>query len=471
VLRSGAAEPGEVERASRLDEHLEDIRAFHAECKDRRDGRTNLLRVWEKLDEKLRGQGKKLKASYSALTWFCREHGIGVKEKQPARRIVTGPGEEMQHDTSPCTIELGVRKTSLQCASVVLGYSRMLYVQFYPRFQRFHMKVFLTDAFTYFGGCCRRCVIDNTSIAIACGSGARAQIAPEVEAFEERFGFHFLAHEIMHSDRKGKIERPYDFVFRNFLVGRRFKDLADLNLQALAWMEYAARRRKRELKASPVELFAAEKPHLVGLPLHIPEVYRVRQCLVDAYGCVSVESQKYPAPSGYIGKTVLVRETKDRVILLDGHRELAGHAKKEPGSPPPPQPPHAPRRQKAASVAEEEKLKAVGDGVRAYLEALKAARGPRYIWSVRRLYRLLCQYKTEDVATAVAKAAEHRLFDVERIETILLQNIATRDYYLPLDFAAEDYEKWPQYRAGAVTVEPDLNDYAPREDDDDRRDP
>ena len=59
----------------------------------------------------------------------------------------------------------------------------------------------------------------NTSIAIVCGSGSRAQMAPEIEAFEERFGFRFLAHEIMHSDRKGKIERPYDFVEREFPRG------------------------------------------------------------------------------------------------------------------------------------------------------------------------------------------------------------------------------------------------------------
>ena len=71
----------------------------------------------------------------------------------------------------------------------------------------------------------------------------------------------------------------------------------------------------------------------------------------------------------------------------------------------------------------------------------------------------------------MAKAAEHRLFDVARIETILLQDIATRDYYLPLGSAVEDYEKWPQYQAGAATAEPDLSAYAPKENDDDRRDP
>jgi hypothetical protein len=108
----------------------------------------------------------------------------------------------------------------------------------------------------------------------------------------------------------------------------------------------------------------------------------------------------------------------------------------------------------------------------AYLAALKVDRGPRYIWSVRRLCRLLCQYKTEDVSAAVAKAHEHRLFDIQRVETILLQDIASRDYFLPLGEAAQDYEKWPQYQQGASTPEPDLNAYAPKEEnDDDRRDP
>ncbi|MBI5244123.1 MAG: helix-turn-helix domain-containing protein [Elusimicrobia bacterium] len=184
VLREQTAQPNAKARASCLDEHLEAIRALHAECRDDK-GRPNLVRVMEKLQDKLKAEGKVLDVPYSTLTWFCREHGI--EEKVPWTRIVTGPGEEMQHDTSPCTVKFGEAKFALQCASLVLGYSRMLYVQFYPRFQRFHLKVFLTDAFTHLGGCCRRCVIDNTSIAISCGSGSRAKMAAEVEAFEDTF--------------------------------------------------------------------------------------------------------------------------------------------------------------------------------------------------------------------------------------------------------------------------------------------
>jgi len=463
VLRDRAAEPSAKERACRLDDYLEDIRALHATCKDGK-GRTNMVRVMEKLEDKLKDEGKKLDVPYSTLTWFCREHGIGVKEKVPAARIVTGPGEESQHDTSPYTIKLGERKVALHCASLILGYSRLLYAQFYPKFDRFHLKVFLTDAFTYFGGTCRRCVIDNTSIAIACGSGSRARMASEIEAFEERFGFRFLAHEIMHSDRKGKIERPYHWVETNFLVAREFKDLADLNRQALEWCERGNAKRKRELKASPLELFAAEKPALTPLPLYVPEVYRLWRRIVDGESCVSLDGFKYPVPAAYIGKELIVRETKDRVIVLDGHQEVAVEDKKVKGQAQPalPRPAGSPRRQKSAKLAEEGKLQALGEPMAAYLAALKTARGPRYFWSVRKLWRLLCQYRAEDLKAAVARAHEHRLFDVNRIETILLQDLAQKDYQLPLGFEAKDCENLPEYRQGAVTPEPDLKDYLPQ---------
>ncbi|MEK7110018.1 MAG: IS21 family transposase [Patescibacteria group bacterium] len=465
VVADGGAEPVGTRRASAFDEHLESIRVYHAQC------RGNMVRVLEKLQDELAGRGCKVEASYSALTRFCRENGIGVETKVPVGRIVTGPGAEMQHDTSPYTIVIAGKKVKRQCASLVLGYSRMLYMDFHEKFGRFECKVFLTDAFRYFGGTCGRCVIDNTSIVLACGSGKNAQVAPEVEAFEQRFGFRFMAHEIMDSDRKGKVERPFHYIENNFLVGRTFRSDADLNAQALAWVEKANRRRLREFKASPLELFAAEKPHLRDLPLHVPEIYRVWQRDVDAGSSVSVHGLKYPVPAAYIGKAVTVRETKNRMIVQDGHREIASHEKKSAGSPTAMPSTPVPRRSQATRIMEEEKLKAVGEGMCAYLLALQADRGPRYIWSIRRLCRLLCQYKTEDVAAAVAKAHEHRLFDIQRVETMLLQDIASRDYFLPLNEATEDYEKWPLYQQGALTPEPDLNAYAPKENADDRRDP
>lgn len=110
VIQSGVAQPAMVDRGSQLEEHLEEIRQFYAEC------RGNLVRVREKLEETLTKRGQSLKASYSALTWFCRRHGIGVEEPVAVKRIVTAPGLEMQHDTSPHTVVIGGNKVKRQCA-------------------------------------------------------------------------------------------------------------------------------------------------------------------------------------------------------------------------------------------------------------------------------------------------------------------------------------------------------------------
>ena len=54
---------------------------------------------------------------------------------------------------------------------------------------------------------CERCVIHNSSIIESYGTGAEAVIAPEMQAFEQRFNFRFLAHEKGDANRSAKVER------------------------------------------------------------------------------------------------------------------------------------------------------------------------------------------------------------------------------------------------------------------------
>ena len=422
--------------------------------------RGNVVRVQEELERR-----HKVTATYSSLTRFCRQEHISRPNPQQTVKIVTGPGEEMQHDTSLYTISLGGRKVRRQCASLVLGYSRRLFLRFYPRFDRFACKLFLTEALRFMGGSCRICVIDNSSVILACGAGSMAEVSPEMEAFERRFAFRFLAHELGHANRKGKIERPYSYIEGNFLVGRSFKDDADLNRQARQWLDEKANiRRLRELGASPQELFAAEHPHLQSLPLYVPEVYRVHQREVDAYGYIHLDDRRYSVPHGLVGKTLWVRETEDTVILLDGHKELVRHPKlTNPAGPfKSTLPEHAYRRRRLPAdhvFPQEVALKALGDQAQAYLEGLKAARrGRAYRWSLKILHRLLGHYSAQDLVAALAKALEHSLWDVRRIEGILLQQLGRERFKLPL--ITEDYEANPEFEKGAVTPPADLSAFA-----------
>jgi hypothetical protein len=53
-----------------------------------------------------------------------------------------------------------------------LAYSRLLFFQINPRFQRFDCKVFLSDALRYMGGVVERVMIDNTHVVGAARHGA-----------------------------------------------------------------------------------------------------------------------------------------------------------------------------------------------------------------------------------------------------------------------------------------------------------
>ena len=147
----------------------------------------NLVRVHEEL------VSRGAEVSYPALTAFCRRHGTGQEPKVAAGQYHFQPGEELQHDTSPHETQIAGKKRSIQTASAVLCYSRMVFFQCYPTFQRFDCKVFLTEALRYFAGATERVMIDNTHVVVLRGTGAAMVPVPKMEAFGERFGFRFAA--------------------------------------------------------------------------------------------------------------------------------------------------------------------------------------------------------------------------------------------------------------------------------------
>jgi len=260
VLRANSAEVPKLLRPEKAEPYRQQILELLDSCKG------NLVRV----REELAANGEHL--SYSTLTAFCRRHGIGQQPIVPSGNYQFLPGEEIQHDTSPHELELGGRRRQVQTASAVLCYSRMLFFQMYPTFQRFDCKVFLTEALRYFGAVPTRVVIDNTHVVVLHGTGREMVPVPEMAAFAERFGFQFMAHELGDANRSARVERPFWFVERNFLAGRHFADWQDLNQQARQWCDRVNATYKKHIRAVPRELFAVERQHLKPLPVWIPEV-------------------------------------------------------------------------------------------------------------------------------------------------------------------------------------------------------
>ena len=421
VLRSGTECVPILVREEKATPYRDQILELYPRCKG------NLVRV----HEELLASGAQL--SYPALTAFCRRQGIGHEAKEPVGEYHFEPGEEMQHDTSPHRAEIGGQLRPVQTASLVFCYSRMLFFEFFPTFTRFECKVFLTDAFQYHQGSCQTCMIDNTHVVVLRGTGRDMVPVPEMAAFAERYGFHFQAHEKGDANRSARVERNFRYIDTNFLAGRRFQDWEDANRQAREWCDKVNAKFRDDLKASPRELFARERSHLKPLPMWVPPVYLLHQRLVDLEGYVSVDTNRYSVPSDLIGRQVEVRQTKDRVEIYRGPRLVAAHARilERTGRKyrlPEHRHQHRQGSQRSDGCLEEKLVLARFPEAAGYLEALKKRYAGRLTLPLRRLLRLVNDYPRAPLLEVLEAARQYGLFDLERVESMVLRKLA-REYF------------------------------------------
>ncbi len=175
-----------------------------------------------------------------------------------------------------------------------------------------------------------------------------------------------------------------------------------------------------------------ELQHLRPLPVWVPEVYRLHERMVDVEGYVTVNTNRYSVPVDWIGRRVEVRETASKIeIQLDArhlvthqrvaeaeHRRvlLAEHSRPRNVNRPDPHPEEA------------QILKAVPE-IAGYVAALKKNTRKLVVLALRQLLRMVREYPREPLLAAIAEAAHYGLYDLDRVERVILRLVA-RDYFL-----------------------------------------
>lgn len=368
-----------------------------------------------------------LNPPYSTLTRWVRQAQL----RQPPKRSGEyhfEPGQEMQHDTSPHKMEVAGKSVTAQCAGLTLAYSRRLFIWYYPRFTRFEAKDFLLRAALFMDGTCPRCVIDNTSVMLAGGAGPDAVFAPEMAAFARALGFKFMAHRVNDPDRKARIERPFAWIEGNFLPGRSFTSFDDLNAQALTWCtEVANAKPKRSLGMAPEAAYVMEKPYLTSLSPVLPAVYEVFERVVDLYGFVSVDTNRYSTPERLVGKTVTVYkhyasiEIHCKRTLVASHPRLVGVRDVRATLPGHHTIPKRAPRQPSLQV---QLLCGQANVLDAYVTALIKHLNGRATRALNRLLQMKRTYPAQPFLAALAQALKYGLFDLTRLESLVLRHVA-----------------------------------------------
>jgi hypothetical protein len=196
------------------------------------------------------------------------------------------------------------------------------------------------------------------------------------------------------------------------------------------WCRANDQRARRHLGGvRPIDLFVTEQQHLRPLPLWVPEVYQIHHRTVDEQGYVHLHTNRYSAPTEMIDRQVELHESKDRVRIFSGHREICIHERCEPGRQQKrtlPEHEHRGREKKLRERRRHEviELGQAGKEVADLVEALEKRYGRRAWQSIRRLHRLYLDYPDQALLRAAAEALRYGLLDIARIEKMVLRNIA-----------------------------------------------
>jgi transposase len=209
----------------------------------------------QRLFEEIRAAG--YPGGYTQLKAYVRT--IRPQPADPVVRFETPAGYQGQVDFGTFDLPWGRRYALL----VVLGYSRLLWLQFYRRQDMETLIRGLEAAFVYFGGVPQELLFDQMRAVVnddQRGQGGSLILNAEFLRFAEHWGFRPRACRPYRARTKGKVERPIRYCRQSFFYAREFVSDDDLNAQALRWLEDVANvRRHRTTDESPRARFERDE--------------------------------------------------------------------------------------------------------------------------------------------------------------------------------------------------------------------
>ena len=220
-------------------------------------------------------------------------------------RYETKPGVQSQVDWGELgTIEVDGKFKKLFCFSMVLGYSRMRYVEFTlsidtPTLIQSHLNAFL-----YFGGRTQEILYDNMKQVVIKRAlkSSDSEWNSLFEDFFKHYGFIPRLCRPYRPQTKGKIENTIGYIKRDFFLGVEFNSLENLNSQVFRWLKRVNSSVHGTTHEIPLERLKEENLILLDQvsPYKVVRI-EIRKISSDCY--ISFLGNKYSAPYKFAGRT------------------------------------------------------------------------------------------------------------------------------------------------------------------------
>lgn len=244
-------------------------------------------------------------------------------------RFETPPGRQAQADWTYCGKHAGPDGTLVPVYAfvMVLSFSRMMFIRFTTSMKMAALIECHREAFAFFGGVPGEILYDNMK-QVRLGPD---QLNEQLVDFARHHGFAIKTHRRYRPRTKGKVERPVDYVKGNFLAGREFAGIDELNARARHWLERTANVRVHgTTRARPVDLFEQERSTLTSFDTIAP--YRFIdpvQRVVNYESMVRFRGSSYSVPPTHAGQPVMVAADAGHVIVTVDDAIIAEHREAE----------------------------------------------------------------------------------------------------------------------------------------------
>lgn len=274
--------------------------------------------------EKLLEQG--FEGKYSIVKEYVRGKKIDLDGKTTVR-FETMPGHQGQMDwgffEDHLILESGKFK-KLYCFLLVLGYSRMRYIEFVTDMSTNTLIRCHANVFRYFGGYPEEILYDNMKQVVVKRllKQEDSTLNRQFEDFAGFYGFKPILCRPYRGQTKGKVERTVQFVRDNFMIGIKYHSLDDLNGQAIAWCNKVNGKVHATTNEIPFERLKKESLNPLKREYIIDKI-NLRRVQKDCL--ISYAGNQYSVPAEYVGKDVAVMALDNLLAAYYEGKQIALH--------------------------------------------------------------------------------------------------------------------------------------------------
>ena len=242
--------------------------------------------------------------------------------------IQTTPAEEAQVDWAYAgTVDNDTSPQKMYCFLMVLSFSGMLYLEFFPSQCLENFMTAHVHAFHFFGGCTKKIRYDNLRTVVLNRIGSAIQFNPRFLDFAAHYLFTPSPCNVKSPHEKGRVENAVRYVKRNFLSGRSFSSISQWNREAFLWRDEKANCRIHgTTKKRPLDLFREkEQLLLTPLPAIDYDTRIIRTVKSTTQALVRFDTSRYSVPFAYASRTLTLKADGQFVSIYDKEQLVARH--------------------------------------------------------------------------------------------------------------------------------------------------